>query len=512
MAEKKLTLFENAVVHTMDPRRPRATWFTTLGDRFQRVGENEEPPEDVKARVDLGGRCVVPGFIDSHIHFFQTGLDLLFVDLAQARNLEELAEMLISGTRGKRSWVFAHSFEEDKLQDADRLTRSELDRVFPYRPVWINRVDYHSAVVNTAALRRLEIPKGTPGLLLDNGEPNGILRAQAYMHAKTRVSRLYPIEVKERAVKAAAAACVKQGVTAVHALEGGKLFGDEGVQTVLKKIDGLPLDVTLFLQEMNTFFCTKLGFEHLGGCVLIDGSIGSYTAALDEDYVGLAGARGVLYEKSRDLSTFIEEAHAAGAQLAFHAIGPRAIEQVLSAYERAFHKSPRYDHRHRIEHFELATDDQIERCAEIGIVVAMQPTFEYLWGGPGGMYAARIGERWRQTNRLKTIVDKGVVIAGGSDANVTPPGPLLGIHAAVNHPNPEQRLSVEAALRMMTIDAAYAGKNDHRHGSIQPGKEASFAVLDDDLLVVPEHRIRFLEVCETWSLGRRVYQRNAVEA
>ena len=96
----------------------------------------------------------------------------------------------------------------------------------------------------------------------------------------------------------------------------------------------------------------------------------------------------MLYEKARDLSSFIEDAHAAGAQLAFHAIGPRAIEQVLQAYERAFHKAPRFDHRHRIEHFELATDDQIRRCAEIGVIVAMQPTFEYLWGGPDGMYAS----------------------------------------------------------------------------------------------------------------------------
>lgn len=501
-------MFENAVVHTMDERRPSASWFTVLGERFQRVGDGP-PPEDVKARVDLGGRCVVPGFVDSHIHFFQTGLDLLFVDLSAATALEDLAERLLAGARGKRSWVFAHSFEEEKLSDAERLTRRELDRVFPYRPVWVNRVDYHSAIVNTAALRRLEIPPGTPGLLYDGAEPNGILRAQAYLFAKTRVSRMYPVEVKERAVKAAAQACVAKGITAVHALEGGKLFGDEGVQTVLKKIDGLPLDVTLFLQEMNTFFCTKLGFEHLGGCVLLDGSIGSYTAALDDDYQGLPGARGVLYEKARDLSTFIEEAHAAGAQLAFHAIGPRAIEQVLSAYERAFHKAPRFDHRHRIEHFELASDEQIERCAEIGVVVAMQPTFEHLWGGPEGMYASRLGERWRHTNRLRTISDRGVVIAGGSDANVTPPDPLLGIHAAVNHPNRDERVDVTRALRMMTLDAAYAGKNERRHGSVQPGKEASFAVLDEDLLRVPSERLREVSVLETWSLGRRVFAHDA---
>lgn len=504
MSERRLTLFENAVVHTLDARRPRAGWFTVLGERIQRVGEGP-PPADIKRRVDLGGRCVVPGFVDSHIHFFQTGLDLLFVNLAHARSLDEVADRLIEGMRGKRSWIFAHSFEEDALEDAIRLTRYELDRLFPYRPVWINRVDYHSAVVNTAALKRLEIPAATPGLLMEGGEPLGILRAQAYMHAKTRVSRLYPVEVKERAVKAAAAACVKKGITAVHALEGGSLFGDEGVQVMLKRTDSLPLDVTLFLQEKNTVFCTKLGFEHLGGCILIDGSIGSYTAAIDHDYEGLPGARGVLYEKGRELGTFIEEAHQAGAQLAFHAIGPRAIDQVLSAYERAIDKAPRFDHRHRIEHFELASDQQIARAAEAGIVVAMQPTFEHLWGGPEGMYAARIGEGWKKTNRLRDITRAGVVVAGGSDANVTPPDPLLGIHAAVNHPNTEQRLDVQAALRMMTLDAAYAAFNDDRHGSLQPGKEASFAILEEDLYEVKPDRIKDVRVLQTWAMGRQVY-------
>jgi predicted amidohydrolase YtcJ len=506
MAERT-TLFINANVHTVDEGRPHATWFTTLGDRLQALGTGPAPK--ASKTVDLKGRTVVPGFVDSHIHFFQTGLDRLFIDLGGCPSLEALAERLIAGASGKRGWVFAHSFEEDALEDVERLTRHELDAIMGDRPVWIGRIDYHSAVVNSAALKRLELSRGLKGLLVDEGEPNGILRAEAYLEGRERVQRQYPVWVRERAVKEAVRACVARGITAVHALEGGRLFGDEGVHVLLSKMDRLPLDLTLFLQEKNVFFTKQLGFEHLGGCILVDGSIGSYTAAIDGGYHACGTSQVSTYESVRSLLPFIQAAHNAGAQLAFHAIGERAIDVVLDCYERALLKNPRYDHRHRIEHFELATDAQIARAASLGVCAAMQPAFEHCWGGPDGMYAQRIGERWRQTNRLRSILDGGVRIAGGSDANVTPPDPLLGMQAAVRHPNEAQRVTAAEALKMMTLDAAWAGGNERRHGSLAPGKEASFAVLDADPLVVAPETISGIRVLETWSRGRMVHTAGA---
>lgn len=499
------TLYHNGTFHTLDAQRPRAQWMVVLGERIQRLGSGP-PPDDVKQRVDMQGRAVFPGFVDAHAHFFQTGLDKLFVDVGRATTVAEIVRRLQAAGGGPRTWLFAHSFEEDALTDVSVLTRRELDELFPERPLWINRIDYHSTVVNTAALRRLNLPAGTAGLMSKNGSPDGRLRSEAYLLAKEQVARQYPIETRNRAVKVAASACVANGLTAIHALEGGRLFGDEGVSTILKRAHSLPLDVTLFLQEKNVHFTTRFGFEHLGGCILIDGSIGSFTAALEEDYEGLPGERGTLYEKKREFTAFVEEAHVAGVQLAFHAIGSRAIGLVLEAYERALRRYPRYDHRHRIEHFELATDDQIKKAADLGVIASMQPSFEHFWGGPNGMYASRLGERWRRTNRLRTILDAGAVVAGGSDTNVTPAEPLLGIHAAVNHPNEEQRVSVEQALRMMTIDAAYAGFNEKRQGSLTSGKDANFVVLDRDLLSTPPERIREVRVLETWYRGRCAYR------
>lgn len=500
------TTFHNAIVHTVDSRRPQATWFSVLGHRFQRVGSGPHPTNG--KQVDLGGQCVVPGFVDAHTHFFQTGLDRLHVDLTGVKSFDELAARLKDGApRGKRTWIFAHSFQEDALTDLPQLTRDDLDRVFPNRPVWLNRVDYHSAVVNSVGLRRLAVPASAEGLVSGlDGSPNGVLRAYAYFHAKAAVSRLYSVETKERAVKEAVNTCIPNGITAVAALEGGRIFSDEGVQAVLRRAEKAPLHITLFLQEKNAYLTSRFGFDHLGGCILVDGSIGSYTAALDFDYKGLPGVRGLLYERPREFKQFVSEGHDAGCQLAFHAIGPRAIDLVLDAYEHALLRNPRWDHRHRIEHFELATDAQIRRAADLGVVICMQPSFEQFWGGPDGMYAARLGDGWHRTNRIAEILDAGVVVAGGSDTNVTPANPLLGIHAAVNHPNPDQRISVEAALRMMTLDAAYGCITDHLFGSISPGKNANFAVLDRDLLRTPKSEIKDIRVRSTWHRGRCVWR------
>lgn len=503
MAKHKPLLFTNATIHTSDDVQPRAEWISVLGSRIQRIGNGKAPPIDQV--IDLAGRTVVPGFVDAHAHFFQTGVDLLFLDMSGVSSLAEIGARLEQAAGGPRTWIFAHSFEEDDVADVRFVTRDHLDELEPTRPVWMNRVDYHSAVVNSAALARLHIPIGMPGLLLEKGRPNGIVRSEAYFYARAKIGQLYPQEVKEGAIKEATRRFVSRGITAVHALEGGRLFGDEGVGMVLRRMDQLPIDVTLFLQEKNIFYTTRLGFRHLGGCVLIDGSIGSYTAALDEDYAGMPGWRGHLYEKQRDFSRFVEEAHRAGVQLAFHAIGPRAIDMVLTAYERAQERFPRYNHRHRIEHFEMATDEQIHRACELEVVVCMQPAFEYFWGGPEGMYAKRLGEGWRRTNRLRSILDAGVRIAGGTDANVTPPDPMLAIHAAVNHPNPEQRLTPAEALKIMTVVPAYAAFNEERHGSLVMGKEASFVVLGDDPLTVPPEKIKDVPVLETWSRGKRVF-------
>lgn len=482
-----------------------ASWMCVRGDRITGLGDGPAP--EAHERIDVGGAAVVPGFVDAHIHFYQTGLDALAVSLIGCSSFDEVVARIEAGPVDTDEWVMAHGYEEDALPEGERLDRVKLDAVLGDRPLWISRVDHHSAVVNSAALARLEISADLRGYL-ETGAEGGLLRAEACTAGKRRLDARSSPELEERAVREAVNACSRRGITAVHALEGGDYFGSSGVAALRRLAPSLPLELTLFLQEKNP----ALGVRHLGGCICLDGSIGSYTAALDRDYVGRPGHRGALYEEPSSFRSLVAAAHGAGAQLAFHAIGTRAIEQVIAAYEAALAGAPRQDHRHRIEHFELATDEQIRRVRDLGLVVSMQPSFEHYWGGPDGMYASRLGEDWRRTNRFRDILDAGVRIAGGSDSNVTPPDPLLGIHAAVNHPNPEQRISIHEALRMMTSDAAHGAFNEGRHGSLSPGKEASFVILERDPYTTPADELEHIQVLSTWHRGRCVYRRDATDS
>lgn len=503
MKSTQLLLIYNANIHTLDKITPKSGWMTVLNGRIQQIG-NGKPPK-VQNAIDMMKQTIVPGFVDAHIHFFQTGMDKLFVDLSDAVSISEIKDLLLQDRESARSWLFARGYEEEKLSDARPLNKEDLDQVSKSRSIWVNRVDYHSAIVNSAGLKRLAIPSDLPGLEMTRGKPTGVLRSEAYLYARRRAIGSYPLDKRKKAIKCAVDECISNGITAVHALEGGSLFGDESVSMVLRNSNNIPMDVTLFLQEKNVYFSERLGFRHIGGCILIDGSIGSYSAALDKPYKNMPKTMGSLYEKTRSLNTFIEDANRVGIQLAFHAIGPRAIELLINSYERALNKCPRFDHRHRIEHFELATDKQIKRASKLGIIASMQPNFEYFWGGPKKMYAARIGNKWRETNRFRTILDAGMKIAGGSDANVTPPDPILGIHSAVNHPNREERISIHEALKMMTIDAAYAAFKENNYGTLSAGKEANFVVLDKDIIKSRKDIINSVQVMQTWYKGKKVF-------
>jgi predicted amidohydrolase YtcJ len=230
-----------------------------------------------------------------------------------------------------------------------------------------------------------------------------------------------------------------------------------------------------------------MGASRIGGCVLIDGSFGSHTAALLADYSDLPGSRVRLYFSDAELEAFLNEADAAGLQTAVHAIGDRAVDQVVRCYEQILTGNPgcRGNLRHRIEHAELLSAELIERIARLGFILGVQPAFEHFWGGPGRMYERRLGRRFRDTNPYRQLADRNVALSGGSDAPITPIDPQLGIRSAVGHPVAEHRLTPLEACRLFTDRAAFALGCDVRKGSLTIGCDADFLVLDkspiDDL-------------------------------
>jgi len=194
-------------------------------------------------------------------------------------------------------------------------------------------------------------------------------------------------------------------------------------------------------------------------------------------------------------------------QLALYTIGDRAIEQALVAHEYALDKTGNTGLRHRLEHVELPTLDQIRRAKKLGLVFSMSPTYEYIWGGPGKLYHERLGENYKRTNPFDQIIGEGVVICGGSDCDVTPADPLLGIHAAVNHPVEAHRVPVYEALKMFTCNGAYGIFEEDKKGTLEVGKLADIVILDSDILATAKEKIKDIKVMATIKSGRILHNK-----
>jgi predicted amidohydrolase YtcJ len=480
--------------------------------RIETMGEVEslagdlEPGTDI---VDLGGKTVLPGFIDTHVHVAETGLLRHGVDLGSAQTVSQVLEML-SGAfpdRSHEEFFRAHSLDPSQMREKRYPRREELDLISDRVPIFVLRRDGHSCVVNSAFLRICRLDGEIFGVELDpqTGGPSGVLRAQALERARECRNRFLGDEDRSQAVREACRQASARGVTTVHAI--CSRLGD--VDLMGRLAAELPVDVVPYLSIRRVSAVQERGLRSIGGDLLADGSLSSHTAALMEPYADRPDERGVLYFQKQQLLDFVEKAHSAGLQVAVHAIGDRAVEQVLSVYEEVLDRQPCSDHRHRIEHAELLTRDQIRRIAQRGIALAVQPAFEAFWGGPGGMYASRLGpDRVRRTNPFRPLVDADVSIAGGSDSYITPIDPLAGIAAAVAHPNPDHRLTVEEAARIFTAGGAHLAFQEHDRGLLRAGLRADLVVLSDDPNTVVADKIAALGVEMVIKDGRVVFGRD----
>ncbi|WP_339104891.1 amidohydrolase [Haloterrigena salinisoli] len=466
-----------------------------LGDTYE-VEFLEGVATDV---VDCGGRTVLPGFIDAHTHVEQLGQHLVHADLSDATSVADCLETLSAHADAEpdREWVLGFGYDESAWDDSRTrpLTREELDRVSEDRPVVAMRVDLHTASLNSVALERLGDDLPASDLRRSGGEPTGVAVEDA-AEAVRRELTADRAEMRE-VLAAATERAVELGVTGVHDKVRGsvapRVYRDMAV-------DGdLPLRVRIdywsdhleALEEVG--LATNAGDDRVQtGAIksFSDGSFGSRTARLREPYADASAAgadaehdadegtddddRGQWVVDPDDLAALVERADSAGYQVCVHAIGDAAIEETLSALESTADPGGR---RHRIEHAELATDDQFERMADAGVVASMQPNF-HRWADEGGLYDRRLGrERRNRTNRFRRALEAGVPLAFGSDC--MPLDPLLGVHHAVTAPTEAQRLSVTDALRAYTRGAAYAGFDEDRLGTLEVGKKADLVVLEE---------------------------------
>lgn len=471
--------------------------------------------------IDLGGKTVVPGFVDSHVHFTQTGLGNLgpsvYDIIERARVLEVVADAATRAPAGEA--ILVHGAGLASL-DA-RLTRAELDAIDSNRPIMVVEVGAHACVLNTKAMAVVALPADTPGLSSD-----GVYKAQANTRARYRYyMNVVSDEARVLAQHRAAHMAAEVGITTVHALDGGTLEDGRGwlpqrdVEILLQQQSQLPIHTVIYFQSTDVDRAIGWSLPRIGGCVWVDGDYDEHTAALKSPYADCQDCSGSLYFSDRELDTFVGRAHAAGLQISMHAIGDAAIEQLLNAYERALTKMPRADHRHRIEHFSLPTQENIRKAADLGVALGMQPNFARVTGPlpqrsdpPAGLVAYLGYERWQRRHPYRQILDAGLLVAGGSDADPRPMGPLIGIQAVAGHPQPERRLTAFEALQLYTSNGARIAFQEKDRGTIEPGKLADLTVLAENPLTCDAGRIADIPVDMTLVRGRPVFARPGATA
>ncbi len=462
-----------------------------LHRRFDNIAfENGHIVADSKPEIDMGGRTLIPGLTDSHVHFLQTGFLYSGGDMSDVESEDEL---LARVSKGISSRDFFQSWGYDPKEGLPH--RSQLDAISRDKPIFIRRRDGHSSVINKKAVEMLtDVLKKHPGQF---DLESGFLRSDAHMEAEHVFLNMATSEDLDRARSIVQERVISRGVTAIHCL----VHRSDWAKFIMES-DNM-LDLPIFLESWEVQDAVNLGLKRIGGCLLLDGSFGSHTAALLEPYADKDSC-GCLYQDNKKLKSFLKSAVVQNIQTAFHAIGDGAVNQIMDIHLEV---SEEYypPLRHRIEHSELVPDRHFENIKRLGIILSVQPVFEYLWGGSSGLYNDRIGIRHRFSNRYRTLRENGIILTGGSDSYVTPLDPLLGVHAAVNHPNTDERLSVEEALAMFTIAPRIASHTEGRVGELTVGKEATFVLLEES----PWERsadIKDISVSETWIKGKRVYR------
>lgn len=461
-------------------------------------------------KIDLKNKTIIPGLIDSHLHFLEDGMKLTSVNLEDVKSISDILEKLKDyiNSHPEAEIIAANGLEINNLKEMRYPTKNELDKASKSKYVYISRRDGHSCIINSKLLNLLKELENKPEISYKEEYENGILRGKINYFLSSKVfSMLNETQIITAYIKAAEF-YNSRGVTSINGLIGFTGNPKRDYELFKKIEDSLSLDVVPFYQSRDIKEAHDLGIKHIGGCLALDGSISSRTTAISYPYAGTESNYGILYFKDEELEKFFYEANERDLQITIHAIGDRAIEQALRLYEQTYKRKKFPRNFHRIEHFELPSEKQIEKTAELGLMLGMQPIFEYLWSGENGMYAKSLGlEKAKKSNPLRKILDQGIIVGGSSDAPVTQVNPLLGIQAASNRKFPEHNLTLKESLQLFTINNAELALISDRKGSLEKGKDADFVILEKNLFDLKPSEIDEKLVSEVYRKGKSVFKK-----
>ncbi|GHJ38973.1 amidohydrolase [Streptomyces sp. TS71-3] len=493
----RTTLLRRGTVHS--PADPGATAMVTEGDRVAWVGSEAAADgfaDGVDETVDLEGALVTPAFTDAHVHLTSTGLALTGLDLSTAGSLDDCLARIRAhaAARPGDRVLLGHGWDAARWPGGRPPTRVELDVATGGRPLYLSRIDVHSAVVTSALLDLV------PGIADRAGHhPEGPLTRDA--HHAVRAAALGAVTPRQRteAQRAALRHAASLGIGTLHECGGPEISSEDDFAGLLALAAAEPVPRVIgywaarVSGEKDAARVRDLGALGAAGDLFVDGALGSGTACLHAPYADAPGT-GAAYLDADDIAAHVAACTEAGLQAGFHAIGDAAVSAVVegtrAAADRVGHARVRAG-RHRIEHAEMLTPETVAGFAELGLTASVQPRFDELWGGEAGMYADRLGvERARTLNPFAALLRAGVPLALGSDSPVTPLGPWAAVRAAAHHHTPEHRISVRAAFTAHTRGGHRAAGNDDG-GVLVPGAPADYAVWRAGDLVVhaPDDRV-----------------------
>jgi predicted amidohydrolase YtcJ len=525
----------DGVIWTGESDQPWAEALAVDGNLIQKVGSNREIRKSIGKKTEvlqLGGGLVLPGFIDSHTHFLDGGFSLLSLELRDARSREEFVARIeaYAGQLGKGEWILNGNWDHQQFRPVELPRRDWIDSVIPENPVCVNRHDGHMILANSLALRIAGVGKDTPvpeggDIIKDpaTGEPTGILK-DAAMDLVTRHIPEPSFESKLKAAEAALRLAADHGITSVHDMGSA---GNFEVYEELLRQGRLTSRIYLYIpvSEGDIYerlrLKTPFGNDYLkiGGLKgFVDGSLGSSTALFFEPYADnpqLSGLFSADMYPEGIMEQRILAADEAGLQVAVHAIGDRANAVILDIFEKAIARHGPRDRRWRVEHAQHLRPVDIERMGRLGIIASVQP---YHAIDDGRWAETKIGrERCRTTYAFRSLLDHGARLACGSDWTVAPLDPLTGIYAAITRRTtdgqnpqgwfPEQKITLEEALRGYTRDGAYAEFAENLKGSLAEGKLADLVILSRDIFRIPPETIPETRVEATIVGGRLIFKR-----
>lgn len=528
---KASLVYINGEIITVDDVFSVHEAVAVVDNKIVAVGTNEEIKTWIGVEtnvIDLGGNSLLPGFIDAHLHLLNFGLTKVSTNLKPCKSIDEVLELLKAKAEltPEGGWVRGWAYNDNNVAKNRMPNRKELDSVSTVHPIYIQRSCGHVIAANSKALELGGITAESPNpeggeIERVDGVVTGVLKEAARMLVIDQ--DVYTEQEVFSGLHLAAKDYMQSGITSVHDM-GGK--GSDHLLYLQKVAKDADFKLRIYAsivsfdnssdaidKTLDASILTGLGNERfkIGPSKLfLDGSITGQTAAMSEGYVTDPTNKGILYKSQEDVNAIMERPHNAGCQITAHAIGDGAVEMMVNCIEHVVNEFPRENHRHRIEHASVCNPELVERIKKLNAVIVINPAFFYDFGDE---YVKYIGSKAEWMFPSQSYLEHGVKVAAGSDSPITDFEPLLGIQEIVTRKTKNGTVigekecsSLEDAIRIFTINGAYASFEEEIKGSIEPGKLADFVILEGSILnTIPDH-IKDIPIKQTVINGEIVYE------